>query len=156
MFIFSIVDYVCMWGDVHLCYCGRGYNTWVYKIDLNICFLKICGFKKDRLNTFPGATYMQLHDFSDCSVDSPKVEFVEFFHQDSSTTIDQMEHPPQLFLSLCKQQACTNPVYKSQADLQFGNTKRILDQAVNPYFDLHSNDLLQRISVKSYVLYMGI
>ena len=78
------------------------------------------------------------------------------FPQDSSKTIDQMEHPPQLFLSLCKQQACTNPVYKSQSDLEFGNTKLILDQAVNSYFDLHSNDFLQRASVKSYVSYMGI
>ena len=67
-----------------------------------------------------------------------------------------MEHPAQLFLSLGKQQACTNPVYKSQADLEFGNTKLILDQAVNSYFDLHSNDLLQRASVKCYALYMGI
>ena len=71
MFIFFIVDYVCMWGDAHLWYCGRGYNTWVYKIAINICFIKISGLKKDRLNTFPGAIYMLLHDFSDCSVDGP-------------------------------------------------------------------------------------
>ena len=25
IFIFFIVDYVCMWGDAHLWYCGRGW-----------------------------------------------------------------------------------------------------------------------------------
>ena len=27
-----------LWGDAHLWYCERGYNSWVYKIAINMFF----------------------------------------------------------------------------------------------------------------------